>query len=218
LSDEDTPVTEQGAGNCVLFIYSIMKNYIKAQAKTDNLIVANKICADELKRFSLSDQRWADNRLNSFQTRTFLKGDIYQFEFGKNYVPEMSYEHRGMIIGVRKKLLYVLPIFSYNEEKHRDVFHPTDSPNSKSDLFLLKKEEYSFIKHDSVLKLNDMRSISINRALYPQGHFDIESDNYKLIEKLTMMKYFPEFARSYELLQKENADLKKKLAEECAVF
>ena len=30
------------------------------------------------------------------------KGEIYQIKFDKNYQPEMSYEHRGLVIGVKK--------------------------------------------------------------------------------------------------------------------
>ena len=127
------------------------------------------------------------------------KGEIYQFEFGKNYIPEMSYEHRGLVIGVKQKLLYVLPIFSYDPAKHTDVYHPVDFPSSKSDMFLLKNSEFSFISHDSVLKLNDIRTVSINRILYQQtGRIDPSSDTYKEIETLALRKYFPSFLREYE--------------------
>lgn len=140
-----------------------MNEYLKAQMKTNETILAGSFNSDELNRFSKSDFRWADNRKKPFQFRTVKKGEIYQFEFGKNYIPEMSYEHRGLVIGVKKKLLYVLPIFSYSSAKHPDVFHPIDFPNSKSDLFLLKSQDFSFLSHDSVLKLNDIRTTSINR-------------------------------------------------------
>lgn len=145
-----------------------MKEYIKAQSKTNEIIVGNTVNADELDRFSKSDFRWADNRKKSFQHRPVKKGEIYQFEFGKNFIPEMSYEHRGLVIGVKQKLLYVLPIFSYDPHKHTDVYHPVDFPTSKSDKFLLKSSEFSFISHDSILKLNDIRTVSINRILYQQ--------------------------------------------------
>lgn len=46
-----------------------MKEYIKAQSKTNEIIVGNTVNADELDRFSKSDFRWADNRKNSFQHR-----------------------------------------------------------------------------------------------------------------------------------------------------
>ena len=108
-----------------------MKEYLKAQSKTNEIIVGNSIGSDELDRFSKSNFRWADNRKKAFRQRPVKKGEIYQFEFGKNYIPEMSYEHRGLIIGVRQKLLYVLPIFSYDPAKHIDVYHPADFPASQ---------------------------------------------------------------------------------------
>ena len=176
-----------------------MKKYLKAQSKTNEIIVGNSISSDELDRFSKSDFRWADNRKKAFRQRCVKKGEIYQFEFGKNYIPEMSYEHRGLVIGVKQKLLYVLPIFSYDPAKHTDVYHPVDFPSSKSDMFLLKNSEFSFISHDSVLKLNDIRTVSINRILYQQtGRIDPSSDTYKEIETLALRKYFPSFLREYE--------------------
>ena len=176
-----------------------MKEYLKAQSKTNEIIVRNMIGSDELDRFSKSDFRWADNRKKPFRQRAVKKGEIYQFEFGKNFIPEMSYEHRGLVIGVKQKLLYVLPIFSYDPAKHTDVYHPVDFPTSKSDMFLLKSSEFSFISHDSVLKLNDIRTVSINRILYQQsGRIDPVSDTYKEIETLVLRKYFPSFLRDYE--------------------
>lgn len=172
-----------------------MREYIKNITKTNDLILSGTLRNDELDRFSKSDYRWADNKRKSFQTRKIKKGEIYQFEFGKNFVPEMSYEHRGLVIGVNKKLLYVLPIFSYDSQKHPDVYHPVDNNTSKSDLFLLKKADYSFIQHNSVLKLNDIRTVSINRILYHQkdGRINIDSSEYKVIEELVLNKYFPSF-------------------------
>lgn len=176
-----------------------MREYIKNITKMNDLILKGTLGNDEIDRFSKSDYRWADNKRKSFATRKIKKGEIYQFEFGKNFVPEMSYEHRGLVIGVNKKLLYVLPIFSYDSQKHSDVYHPVDNNTSKSDLYLLKKADYSFIQHDSVMKLNDIRTVSINRILYQQkdGRIDINSTEYKVIEELVLKKYFPSFL--YEL-------------------
>lgn len=176
-----------------------MNEYLKAQSKTNEIIVGNMIGSDELDRFSKSDFRWADNRKKPFRQRAVKKGEIYQFEFGKNYIPEMSYEHRGLVIRVKQKLLYVLPTFSYDPAKHTDVYHPVDFPASKSDMFLLKSSEFSFISHDSVLKLNDIRTVSINRILYQQsGRIDPVSDTYKEIETFVLRKYFPSFLHDYE--------------------
>lgn len=75
-----------------------LNEYLKAQNKTNEIIIANNFTSNELDRFSASDFRWADNRTRQFQHRQVKKGEIYQFEFGKNYKPEMSYEHRGLVI------------------------------------------------------------------------------------------------------------------------
>ena len=195
-----------------------MNEYLKAQNKTNEAVIAGFFRTDELDRFSRSDFRWADNRKKPFQFRTIKKGEIYQFEFGKNYMPEMSYEHRGLVIGVKKKLLYVLPIFSYSSVKHPDVYHPVDFPNSKSDLFLLKGQDFSFLTHNSVLKLNDIRTVSINRILYRYtGRVDLSSDTYKQIESLVFHKYFPEIHNELVKMDTAITELeadKKKLAEE----
>ncbi len=176
-----------------------MNEYLKAQSKTNEAIIRNGFSTDELDRFSKSDFRWINNRGKLFRQRPVKKGEIYQFEFGKNYTPEMSYEHRGLVIGVKQKLLYVLPIFSYDSLKHPDIYHPLDYPKSKSNLFLLKRNEFSFISHDSVLKLNDIRTVSVNRILYQhKGRIVPSSDTYKQIEALTLQKYFPSFYYDYQ--------------------
>ena len=175
-----------------------MKDYLKAQNKTNDDILKDAFSADELSRFSKSDFRWADSRSKPFRQRPVRKGEVYQFEFGKNNIPEMSYEHRGLVIGVKQKLLYVLPIFSYDPCKYPDVYHPLDSPSSKSNLFLLKGNDFSFLSHDSVLKLNDIRTVSINRILYQHnGRIDPASELYRQIEHLTLQKYFPSFYHEY---------------------
>lgn len=187
-----------------------MREYIKNITKTNDLILDRTIGDDEISRFAKSDYRWADNKRKSFQTRKVRKGEIYQFEFGKNFIPEMSYEHRGLVIGVNKKLLYVLPIFSYNPQKHQDVYHRIDNNTSKSDLYLLKSSDYLFIEHDSVLKINDIRTVSINRILYQQrdGRLDIESLEYQTIEELVLNKYFPSFLYEFKncILEKEQLE------------
>lgn len=63
---------------------NILKEYLKAQNKTNETILRNTYSLDELGRFSKSDYRWADNRIKSFQHRIVKKGEIYQFEFVRN--------------------------------------------------------------------------------------------------------------------------------------
>ena len=198
-----------------------MREYIRNITKTNDLILNGTLGNGEIDRFSKADYRWADNKRKSFQTRKIKKGEIYQFEFGKNYMPEMSYEHRGLVIGVKNKLLYILPIYSYDAKKHTDVYHPVDFPYSKGDLYLLKSSEFSWINHDSVLKLNDIRTVSINRILYQHtgAKIDPATDTYKRIETFVVQKYFAEFyhdfeqmSKTIELLNQDNAKLKEKIA------
>ena len=138
----------------------------------------------------------------------------------KNCVKNLSKKGKYTNLNSGKiiSLKYVLPIFSYDPLKHLDAYHPVDYPESHSDLFLLKSSEFSFISHDSLLKLNDIRTVSINRILYQQsGRIPPDSDTYKQIETLTIQKYFPTFYHSYkqnlqtiqtlsEQLQKANMD------------
>lgn len=190
-----------------------MEEYLRAQCKTNEIIVKNIVSANELERFSKSDFRWADDRNKDFKFRVIKKGEIYQFEFGKNYIPEMSYEHRGLVIGSKRKLLYVLPIFSFIPDKHIDVYHPVEHPTSKSDLFLLKSSDFPFILHDSVLKLNDIRTVSVKRILYQhKGRIDTSSETYKKIESLALQKYFPSFYYDYEKNNEELKSLTKQIS------
>ena len=191
-----------------------MKEYLRAQNKTNDTVISGSFSTDELDRFSKSDYRWADNRSKQYRHKPVKKGEIYQFEFGKNFQPEMSYEHRGLVIGVKQKLLYVLPIFSYNPSKHTDVYHPVDFPNSTSDMFLLKNSDFSFISHDSVLKLNDIRTVSVNRILYQQsGVIPLSSDTYKKIEELVMQKYFPSFMHEFKKMEQDKCAVETSLKE-----
>lgn len=189
-----------------------MNEYLKAQNKANEAIISGIFSSDELDRFSKSDYRWVNNRTAPFRHRAVKKGEIYQFEFGKNFIPEMSYEHRGLVLGVKQKLLYVLPIFSYDPHKYPDVYHPINYPNSKSDLYLLINSEFSFINHDSVLKLNDIRTVSVNRILYQQsGRIPPSSDTYKQIEKLVIQKYFPSFYHDFVQNNQDISSLNKQL-------
>ena len=167
-------------------------------------------CKHEVEKIAVSEGRLIKDRFSPRSPHKFRKGEIYQFEFGRNYFPEMSFEHRGLIIGVKGKLLYVLPICSYNqdEKEHRDAYHPNDNPDKKQNYYLLKSTEYGFIKRDSVMKLDDMRTISVNRKLYAHsGKLDVNTDPYKEIESLVLQKYFYKFYFDFAKLQNDYYEL-----------
>jgi hypothetical protein len=84
---------------------------------------------------------------------------------------------------------------------------------------LLKSSEFSFINHDSVLKLNDLRTVSINRILYQQsGMIAPDSDTYKRIEHLTFQKYFPSLHYDFDQLLQKAASLEEQQKESDAVL
>ena len=51
-----------------------MNEYLKAQIKTNEIIIGNNFTSNELDRFSASDFRWADNRTKQFRHRKVKKG------------------------------------------------------------------------------------------------------------------------------------------------
>lgn len=94
-----------------------------------------------------------------------------------------------------------------------------DFPKSKSDVYLLKNSEFAWIKRDSILKLNDIRTVSINRILYKHtGNIEPTTDTYKEIEALVLKKYFAEFHYEFENDKKtiESLTEEKKAFEEKA--
>lgn len=196
-----------------------MEKYIKSMTALNTLTLStvSEKGTDEVNRYAESDIFWAANKGKSLLNRNVKKGNIYQFEFGKNFIPEMSYEHRGLVIGTSGKLLYVLPICSYNEKNsnHKNAYHPIDNPASKSHFFLLKSCEHAFLTHDSVLKLNDIRTVSVARIKYKQnnGYIDPKSDTYKAIEKIVFTKYFFHYSFEYDRLAAENQSLTAQLSE-----
>lgn len=188
----------------------VMRKYIESITKLNQLTLASK--PDEIDRYAESDIFWSQNKSGTYVNRKIKKGDIFQFEFGKNYIPEMSYEHRGLVIGISGRLLYVLPIFSYQSSKFTSdpPCHITDNPDSKSDYYLLKKSEFSFLQHDSVIKLNDIRTVSALRIKYSHSsRIAPTSDVYQYIENCVITKYFGSFAYTYQQMLNDNQQLKE---------
>ena len=178
----------------------------------NDLILSKVITPSEIIDFSRTDIRWANQKKKkkNWNSKVIKKGQIYQFDFGKNYIPEMSYEHRGMIIGGKGKLLYVLPIFSYLQKYQKDVYDCV--ANSTGNLFFLSSVKYPFLKRDSLLKLNDIRTVSIDRILYFQDNgFDIKSELYKTIIRLVFEKYFPDISYQFKNMEEENENQKNEI-------
>lgn len=180
-----------------------MKKYIEAISRLNDITLSAS--NDEINRYSESDIFWTKHKGGASPRNNIHKGEIYQFEFGKNYVPEMSYEHRGLVIGVSQKLLYVLPIYSFKASAHKiPPLHIIDNPNGKSEFYLLKKSEFSFLRHDSVIKLNDIRTVSDARIKYSHNVvISPTSDVYNFIENNVFRRYFPSISFDYDKLKAE---------------
>ncbi len=80
---------------------------------------------------------------------------------------------------------------------------------------MLKGSEYTFLTHDSVLKLNDIRTVSVARIKYKleHGFIDPVSDTYKAIENLVFKKYFYDYSFNFDRLSEENKKLAEKLSD-----
>jgi hypothetical protein len=62
------------------------------------------------------------------------------------------------------------------------------------------------------MKLNDIRTVSVERILYFQnGRIDVESETYKTIVKLVFEKYFFDFSYELRQLRQENETLKRRI-------
>ena len=175
------------------------------------MISSNRISGDEYNRLGLSNYRWANNKQKQLPRRNIKRGSVFQFDFGMNSVPEMSYEHRGIVIGLRNNLLYVLPVFTYQANKHqKDLFDPINNRNGN--LYHIDPADHPFIKHASIIKLDDIRCVSVSRIVYSHNYrMDIQSDEYKTIERAALSNIFPQYDYLLKTLEKENAFLKYKI-------
>lgn len=192
------------------FIGGIMHPFDKAVNAVKEMVSKGDIDSSEYIRLGLSDYRWTVFRKRNLVNFKIHKGSVYQFDFGKNPVPEMSYEHRGLVIGKNKSILYVLPISTYRKSSHdADLYDPSSAKGQRGNLYLIKASDHSFIKHDSVLKLDDLRCVSTKRILYRQhdGKIPTSSDEYKEIEILAFSRLFPQF--HYELMNYREQSKKK---------
>ena len=110
-----------------------------------------------------------------------------------------------------QKLLYVLPIYSYKTASHKNPpLHITDNPSGNGDFYLLKKSEFPFLRHDSVVKLNDIRTVSDARIKYSHNaSISPSSDTYKFIEDGVFRRYFPSISFDYDKLKIDHENVVK---------
>lgn len=161
-----------------------------------------------LNQINTAITKWTSSQKN-ITIPNYKKGDVYKIEFGLAYEPELAYEHRGIIIGKRNNLYYVLPITTYNHKKHKNVYHPTLFPNGNKDYYLLKGTEYpGLLDHDSVIKCYDLKTVSYKRFV---GKVGVIAEPYlRLITKCAYKNIFPTI--DYET-QQQITNLRNQLEE-----
>lgn len=149
--------------------------------------------------------------LNFDYSVSYKIGDVCWVEFGNNLMPEMSYSHMAVIMKRFGKLYYALPITTLDRSKPlmADAYHPVYNPAGKKEYFFMKGTDYSFLSHDSVIKLSDLKSISVKRIKTRCG--SMPSDDFNILENIIFKKFFPSEDRQINLLLKENSILKMKL-------
>lgn len=187
--------------------------YKKMLRATGNLI--NSLSSTryiDVERSAKAYNFYAKEIMSGFNYSSFYNiGDVCWVEFGNNLTPEMSYLHMAVIMKRYDKTYYVLPITTYDVRNTLMVnaYHPIDNPIGNNSYFSMKSIEYPFLTHDSVLKLAELRPISIKRIKSRCG--SVPSNSFDIINNLVFCRLFPSEDRRNNILLKENSLLYMKL-------
>jgi len=196
-----------------------MKDFVHMLSKYTEYIASldisdNKIL-DNLKRLSISEKFWVKaTKQNNFPfSSNFQTGDIVSIDYGKNIIPEMSFIHMGLIVRAKGKYLYTLPIttLSINNPAHTSAYHPVLNPNGFREFALMPASEFPFLAHDSVIKLNDIKTVSTKRFKRKISHINPNNDFFKKITTMAFSQTYPNLFGEYINLHKENSLLKMQL-------
>ena len=191
------------------------RNFIKAFSKISDYFVNHpSMNYDSATRMSNSFFTYANKLRESYvYGKKFNAGDICRVELGANIEPEMSYQHMCVVLGKKGHLYYVVPITTKNPTNsfHINAFHPTDNPNGRKNFILLKQIEFpTFLAHDSVVKCEDLKSVSEKRMSSKIDNIFTNSI-YQEIRSAVMLMIFPSEQRKYEIIKKEASMYKLKL-------
>lgn len=95
--------------------------------------------------------------------RTYRSGDVIQIDFGHlNIGHEQSFMHMAIVIADYKGLLVVVPIQSDRNQNF--------SPDTARAVLKMPATDYSFLSHDSVLLIHQIKVVSKNRIYKVLGH------------------------------------------------
>lgn len=180
----------------------------------DVLTNSKKIKLDEINKIAFALRNYSNAKRTGFSYKTKIrKGDVCRIDLGFNVEPEMSYQHMCIIFGKHNHLYQVCPITTLNPSNkfHRNAFHPIHNKLGNKNFYLLKQIDFPmFLAHDSVLKCEDIRSISEKRIL--SNITNISSHTlYKSIIDCIHYINFPEFNYEIDFLKEENMKMKQTL-------
>ena len=102
---------------------------------------------------------------------TYKKWDVCWIQWGNNLEPEMSYKHMGIIYKVDNKHVYAFPITTLNSNNIQitNAYHPILNPNGNKMYIQINAYDYSFLQHDSVIKMTELKMLSKKRILSKCG-------------------------------------------------
>lgn len=142
----------------------------------------------------------------------YRKWDVCWIQWGNNLKPEMSYKHMGIVFKVDNKMAYAFPITSISQNQRlQDAYHPVDNPDGNKIFYRMNAADFSFLAHDSAIKLRELKCISIKRIVSKCGSI---VTNSLLTTNLTnfMLDYlFHEKANEIGRLKKQNSLLKMEI-------
>lgn len=143
----------------------------------------------------------------------YKKWDVCWIQWGNNLEPEMGYKHMGIIFKVDNKQVYAFPITTFNTSNHQiaNAYHPIDNPLGNRMYYKIKSSDYNFLCHDSVIKLTELKAMSVKRVISKCGSIIAFTDIKNEITEYGLDYLFHEKYNEIKRINKENSLLKMKL-------
>lgn len=214
-SEEDNDCSEAFSSLFLKEDFMPYKKFLQALTNISDFFTNNPhLSSDERRRMADSYLNFAQKIRSSFVYGVnFKAGDICRVELGVNVAPEMSYQHMCVVLGKNGHLYYVVPITSLNRfnSYHTNAYHPIDNPTGRKNFILLKQSEFpSFLRHDSVVKCEDLKSVSEKRISNKIANIYSNSLYQEIRIAILQMIFSPELRES-KLIKIENSLLRMKL-------
>ena len=140
-------------------------------------------------------------------------GDVWWIDYGDNLKPELSFRHMGIIIAKKGKSFLAIPITTKRDDNpmHVDAFHPVLNVSGKRNYYLLKEEDFSFLKHDSVAKCCELKTVSVKRLYSFVYHFNQRDAFFLDLIDTIHKNFFSTYDYQINTYMKENSKLKMQL-------